>query len=261
MKNARPVAGLLALGAFVAAAVLYAHVPARGFDLRGSPTLVKRPGADITDTYFFPSPTNPSNVVAVLDVYPLIPPGAGTTTFFDQSVLYTMKFDNHYASEAITVGSRPVEDVVLQFSFGAPTNGTQQVLVYGFGPPVTVGTSTKLLNSGAPNGVGFINKSFSVGNGTSVVNVFAGGRRDPDFFNASQFYNIFPDRNQGSTTPSCLPGGSGSCPQGFNSAPGTDLFANSNVLSIAAEFPRTLLAGTGNGVVAYWATTSTTSGQ
>jgi hypothetical protein len=261
MKNARPVAGLLALGAFVAAAVLYAHVPVRGFDLRGSPVLVKRPGADITDTYFFPSPTNPSNVVAVMDVYPLIPPGAGTTTFFDQSVLYTMKFDNRYASEAITPGSRPVENLVLQFSFGPPTSGTQQVFVYGFGAPVSVGGSTKLINSGAPTGVGFINKSFAAGNGVSSFNVFAGGRRDPDFFNASQFYNIFPDRNQGSTTPSCLPGGSGTCPQGFNSAPGTDLFANSNVLSIVAEFPRNLVAGTGNGVVAYWATTSTTTGQ
>ncbi len=111
------------------------------------------------------------------------------------------------------------------------------------------------------SGIGFINKSFAIGSGASIINVFAGARHDPDFFNVSQFYNIFPDRNAGSTAPSCLPGGSGTCPQGFNSAPGTDYFANTNVLSIVVECPRTLLAGTGNGVVAYWATTSTTSGQ
>ncbi len=258
MKNARPVMGLAALGAFVVAAVLYTYTPVRGFDLRGSPVLVKRPAADITDTYFFPSPTNPGNVVAVMDVYPAIPPGAGTSTFFDQSVLYTMKFDNQYTSEAITPGARPVENVVLQFSFGAPANGTQQVFVYGPAAPANVGTATKIVGQTA---AGFINKSFSFGNGPSVVNVFAGGRRDPAFFNVSQFYNIFPDRNQGSTAPTCLPGGSGTCPQGFNSAPGVDYFANSNVLSIVVEFPRTLIAGTGDGVVAYWATTSTTSGQ
>ena len=85
MKKVRPSVGLAALGAFVAGGLLYTHVPVRGFDLRGAPVLVKRPAADITDTYFFPSPTNSSNVVAIMDVYPSIPPGAGTSTYFGVS--------------------------------------------------------------------------------------------------------------------------------------------------------------------------------
>ena len=74
MKIARLFGGTAALCAFVAVAVLYAGVPARSFDLQGSPVLINRPKADITDTYFFPSPTNPNNVVAVMDVQPFVNP-------------------------------------------------------------------------------------------------------------------------------------------------------------------------------------------
>ena len=73
MKIVRLAGGATALLAFVAVAIVYARVPARSFDLQGSPTTVKRPAADITDTFLFPSPSNPNNVVAVMDVYPLIP--------------------------------------------------------------------------------------------------------------------------------------------------------------------------------------------
>ncbi len=254
MKLPRMYAGLTAMCAFIGAAVLYAGVPVHGFDLKGSPVLVQRPGADITDVYLFPSPIQ-SDVVAVMDVYPSIPAGAGLTTSFDQGVLYTMKFDNNYASEAAS-GGRPVENVVFQFSFGTPGTG-QQVTAYGPAAPAQVGTVTRLL---AATGVGFINKSFSFSTASGQVTVFAGGRRDPAFWDVQQFYKIFPDRNQGSTAASCLPAGSNTCPNGFN-ALGTDYFANSNVLSIVVEMPKTLIAGSGSAVVAYWATTSTSNGQ
>ena len=89
---------------------------------------------------------------------------------------------------------------------------------------------------------------------------FAGVREDPFFFDQSQFYNIVPDRNQGSK-PSCLPViGNNTCPQGFNN-PGTDFFGNSNVLSIVAEIPKALLQQQQNTIVAYWATASASSGN
>ncbi len=247
-------AGLVAICAFAGVAVLYAGVPAHGFDLQGAPVLVKRPAADITDTYLFPSPIQ-SDAVVVMDVYPSIPAGAGLTTSFDQGVLYTMKFDNNYGSEAIS-GGRPIEDLVLQFSFGAP-GVNQSVTAYGPSTPVATGPTTKLV---AATASGFVNKSFSFSSTAGQVTVFAGARRDPAFWDVQQFFKIFPDRNQGSTAKSCLPGGTGTCPQGFN-ALGTDFFADSNVLSIVVEVPKTLLAGTGNAVVAYWATTSTSNGQ
>jgi hypothetical protein len=255
MKFARLAGGMAALCALAGAAVLYAGVPARGFDVQGSAVTVARPGADITDTYFFPSPTNSNNVVAVMNVHPLIPAGQGTSTFFDQQVLYAMKFDSQYGNRATT--GRPVENIVIQFSFTAPGNGTQEIFVYGPAVPATTGSTTQLVNSGFATGTGFINRPFTISLNGTPIEVFAGGRADSQFFNASQFWQIFPDRNQGSTAASCM---SSSCSTGFTSA-GGDYFANSNVLTIAVEMPKILLEGQGNGVVAYWATTSTQSGK
>jgi hypothetical protein len=262
MKIARLFGGSVALCALATAGVLYAGSPARSFDFQTSPTVVAKPAADITDTYFFPSPTNPDNVVAVMDVYPLIPAGQGLNTYFNQGVLYTMKFDNKYAQES--VGARPVEDEVIQFSFGPPGNGTQAVYVYGPLAPVNVGAQTRLVNSGTYSGHGFINRPFIAAAsyyGDSPFSVFAGARRDPTFFNASQFFSIFPNANQGSTATTCLPSGADTCPQGFGTAQGTDLFVNTNVLSIVIEIPKFELSGANSGVVAYWATTSTSSGK
>jgi hypothetical protein len=247
-------AGLTALCAFVGVAVLYAGVPAHGFDLQGAPVLVKRPAADITDTYLFPSPIQ-GDIVAVMDVYPSLPAGAGATTSFDQGVLYTMKFDNNYASEAVN-GGRPIENVVFQFSFGVAGTG-QLVTAYGPAAPSQTGPTTKLIGA---TGSGFINKSFSFATTSGQVTVFAGARRDPAFWDVQQFWKIIPDRNQGSTAKTCLPAGTDTCPQGFN-ALGTDYFQNTNVLSIVVEMPKTLIAGSGRAVIAYWATTSTSNGQ
>ncbi len=271
MRFARVFGGFAALCAFAIAVFLYLSAPARSFDLQGSPATVKRPAANITDTYFFPSPTNANNIVAVMDVYPLVPAGASATTFFEPSVLYTMKFDSKFAGEAAN-GGRPVENLVIQFTFAAASNGTQQVFVYGPAAPNAVGTKTTLVFGGFANGSGFINRAFSAGattTGTTSYSVFAGARRDPAFFNASQFFNIFPDRNQGSTAPSCLSGGSSPCPQGFSAASGSsDTFANSNVLSIVVELPKTALIAGNSGActsttcpIAYWATTSSVSGN
>ncbi len=258
MKIVRSLGGTLALVALVAVVVLYGRTPARSFDIQNAPATVKLPGADITDTYMFPSPTNINNVVVVMDVYPLIPVGKGLTTFFAQSVLYTMKFDNRYAAEP--VNSRPVENLVIQFSVSPPMSGTQQIYVYGPGAASRVGSTTTLINGGNFSGTGFINRPFSSVGGLSI---FAGARQDPFFFDLQQFYNIYPDRNMGSTAASCLPApiGTGTCPQGFNN-PGVDEFANTNILSFVVELPRSLLQSGSNGtLVAYWATTSSETGN
>ena len=260
MKYVRLFGGMAALCAVVTAALLFAGVPARSFDLQGTPVTIARPDTDITDTYFFPSPTNANNVVVVLDVHPSIPAGAGATTFFDQGVLYTMKFDTKYSSEAI--GSRPIENVVLQFATGPPSGPagaqTQQINVYGPATPATIGTNTRLSSGGVASGVGFINRPFSIDSGE--IQVFAGTRRDPQFFDKTQFFNIFPASSQAGSITSCL---SSTCPSGFV-VPGTDYFANSNVLTFVVELPKSLLiaenGGTG-GIIAYWATPSTNTGH
>jgi hypothetical protein len=257
MKLARTFGGVLALCALVAVAVLYGR-PVAGFDIQDSATLVARPGADISDVYLFPSPTNSNNVVAVMNVHPGLPAGSGTTAFFDPQVLYTMKFDTRYASEA--VGSRPSENLVIQVSVSSVSGGSQQIFVYGPAAPNSTGTSTTLVNQGFTTGTGLINQTFASGS----LTVFAGVREDPFFFDLAQWNKIVPDRNLGSTAASCLPtAGNGSCPTGFNSA-GTavDFFANANVLSIVVEMPKTVLSqGASGSVVGYWATTSTQTGS
>ncbi len=255
MNLVRTCGGVAALCTLLAVAVLYGR-PAASFDIQDSAAVVARPGADISDVYLFPSPTNANDVVAVLNVHPGLAAGSATTAFFDPNVLYTLKFDTRFAAEAI--GSRPVENLVIQFSVSAVAGGTQQIYVYGPGVPIVTGTSTQLLNGGAANGTGLINQVFAVGSMT----VFAGVREDPFFFDLAQFYKIVPDRNAGSSAASCLPGvGNGSCPQGFNNS-GTDYFANSNVLSLVVEMPKAVLAtGASGNLVAFWATTSSTSGS
>jgi hypothetical protein len=259
MNIARLAGGSIALCAALAAGIILVKTPARGFDVQGSTVTIKRPATDITDTYFFPSPTNSNNVVAVMDVQAGIPAGAGLTTFFDQGVLYEMKFDTRYTSEA--VGSRPVENVVIQFAVGAPSgtagNQTQQINVYGPGAPTDIGAHDHLISGGNATGVGFINRPFSIEEGD--IKIFAGTRQDPQFFNRSQFFSIFPGSTQANGGTSCL---SSTCPDGFT--PATDYYADSNVLSFVVEMPKALLLGqpTSSGsVIAYWATTSTSTGS
>lgn len=260
MKFARTLGSVAAVTAMFVAA-LFAHGrPAHGLAYQTTTTVVNKPAADIADVYLFPSPTNSQNVVAVMDVYPGIPAGSGLGTyFFDQTVLYTMKFDRKYPN-AESVGSGPVEDLVMQFSVGAPGNNSQQILFYGLGAPSATGATTTLLGGGAAVATGPINTTFSGGNG---ITIFTGVRADPNFFDQAQYFKIFPDRQRGATTAGCLPGtGNGSCPGGFTN-PGSDFYAATNVLSIVAEFPKSFLtpASGSLGKVAFWATTSTTTGS
>ena len=270
MKIARLFGGIAALCAFIAVALLYAGAPARGFDLQGSPTVVNRPRADILDTYFFPSPANQNNVVAVMDVYPFISPANALGTFFDQSVLYTMKFDNQFGNTSVAIGAKPTEDLVLQFSFSAPTGTgqqTQQLFVYGPAFPAKIGTTTVLVNSGTATGTGFINKSFMIDSGISI---FAGARRNPAFLSGTlsgsqpqstpgTYFGIFPTQKASTASAkTCLPGGTNTCPAGFSFNRERSFSPRTNVLSIVAEIPKaTLATAARSGVVAYWATTST----
>ena len=212
-----------------------------------------RIGADMTDVFIFPSPTNASNVVIVMDVHGLIP--AGQSPSFDPQVLYQMKFD---------VTGDYVEDLVIQTRF-VGTGPNQKVLVSGPSKPAMTGTTSAF---GRPSAItGTINTTFTPKAG---MQVFAGVRSDPFFFDLNRFYAIFPDRmtplsgNQvdfpsimAADTPQVngfrgFPAGSG-----FDASPASDFLANLNVLSIIVELPRAALGG---GVVRLWETTSLPNG-
>jgi hypothetical protein len=239
-----------ALSTAIVVGIVLANRPVHAY--QDTPATIDNPSSDITDTYLFPSPTNSNNVVAIMDVYPLIGAGKGKSTFFKQQVLYTMKFDTKIGGS----GHIPVENLVIQFSAGLPSGGTQQIFVYGPQSPIQAGTVTKV---GTQTGTGRINQSFTANNG--LLTVFAGARENPAFYNRAQLLQIIPNRNQGSNAPTCLPGGTNACPKGFPN-PGTDSQGGTNVLSFVVEMPRTVLhSGFGNTKVAYWATTSSESGN
>ncbi len=212
-----------------------------------------RIGADMTDVFMFPSPTNDNNVVIVMDVHGLIP--AGQTASFDPQVLYQMKMD---------ITGDYVEDLVIQARF-IGTGANQTVVISGPRAPATTGTTAKF---GRPSGVtGTINQTFSP---VAGMQVFAGIRSDPFFFDLNRFFAILPDRMtplQGvqvdfasimaADTPQVngfrgFPAGSG-----FDSSPASDFLANLNVLSIIVELPRSALGG---GMVYLWETTSLPTG-
>jgi hypothetical protein len=182
----------------------------------------------------FPSPTNPNNVVLVMNVHPLIGPGNGPATSFDPNVLYQFKIDN---------SGDGVEDLVIQARFTG-AGASQKVSIAGPLRPTTTGSSN-VAESPWPT-VGTINSTFTP---TRGMTVFAGAREDPFFFDLDQFFTIFPDR---ATPITGTPVSNPNAPQAttFRPAPGPGVTNPAqdflsvhqfNVLSIVVELPKTAL--------------------
>lgn len=112
----------------------------------------------------FPA-NDPSKVVLVLDVFPMIPPGLGTQTFFDPGVLYQFKPDS--------VGSN------------------QKLTMYGPARPASAGTRTSIV-TGSRTGAIPYNAVTDLGQG---IMAFAGPREDPFYFDLARFGKIQPDRD------------------------------------------------------------------
>jgi hypothetical protein len=243
LPNTR-VAGVImvALVAAIGAVLLYAAGSVRGSDHQDSPAMLARPGADITDVFVYPSPTDAGNVVLEMNVHPLIPSGMGTSTFFDPGVMYQFKVDN--------VGDH-VEHLVMQFQAKGSGSG-QTLTMYGPSAPNITGTQSTFVNA---RGSFAYNQVTTLSDG---VKVFAGPREDPFFFDLAQFFKINPDRNAQNHPPlgHGVPPPSASC---FRN-PAVDFLSanNFNVLSIVVELPRALLTRPehGPGKINLWATTS-----
>jgi hypothetical protein len=213
--------------------------------------IVNRIGADLTDVFIFPSSTDPDNVVLVLDAHGLIPGGVADVSF-DPRVLYQFKIDND---------GDAVEDLVIQVLFGNP-GPDQRVYVAGPYKPFTTGTTS--IFARRHHIVGTINQPFEPVKG---MQVFAGLRADPFFFDVGQFYQIFPDRKTpltgkqvdfASIRAADTPQQPGFRPAGQAS----DFLAGLNCLSIVVELPRDQLVhhGKHHGVIRLWETTSVFSG-
>jgi hypothetical protein len=205
----RMIGGLLAVAALVMVVVAYSAHAVRSSDHQDTYNLANRSNtsADITDVFVFPSPTNPANVVLAMDVSPLIPPGMGTAKFFDPTLMWQFK---------ISHGASGMEDQVIQMGVSG-VDGNQTISVYGPAKPNEVGTT----NTFVPvTGNVVYNTSATLGNG---MQVFAGPRADPFFFDLFAFFSFLGDRNAAAHT--------------SQSDPGTgDAFANSNNAGAGASF-------------------------
>ena len=231
----------LCIALVAAAGVFYVAPRAFASDHQDSPLTVARPGTDITDVFVFPA-NDPSKVVLAMDVWPLIPPGLGTQTYFDPGVLYQFK---------IGLQSDATEDLVLQFKPDA-VGSNQKLAMYGPGRPGSVGTRNTIV-TGSRTGAIPYNQVTDLGHG---ILAYAGPREDPFYFDLAQFYKIQPDRNF-ANQPNPPPNSAGCFRK---NAP--DFLAGYNVLSIVVEVPRALLADGGQlGRINVWATTSLKDGD
>jgi hypothetical protein len=235
-RFAAPLFSLLCVALIATTGVLYLAPRAFASDHQDSPLTVARPGADITDVYVFPA-NDPSKVVLAMDVWPLIPPGLGTQTYFDPGVLYQLK---------IGLQSDATEDLVLQFKADG-VGASQHVTLYGPSRPISAGTSTAIMTAARSGEIPY-NTTAALGAG---IMAFAGPREDPFYFDLTQFYRLQPDRNF-ANQPNPPPN-SARC---FRKD-GKDFLAGYSVLSLVVELPRQMLADGGHlGRINVWATTS-----
>ncbi|MDQ6943659.1 MAG: DUF4331 domain-containing protein [Candidatus Eremiobacteraeota bacterium] len=175
----RRILASLTVTSVAAAALLFGANPVRGSDHQDTYNLATRANtsADITDVYIFPA-SNSANVVFVMNVSPLTPPGASPS--FDPTLMWQFKISHGAKAGA--------EDQVIQF--GATGTGTgQTITMYGPAAPNQVSTSNTFV---APAGSFNYNTPTQLNNG---VKVFAGPRADPFFFDLFGFFTFLGDRH------------------------------------------------------------------
>jgi hypothetical protein len=177
---------------------------------------------DITDVYAFQGATT-TNMVLVANTQGLLASGAATTAAkFDANTLIEFNIDNNGDN---------VEDLVIQAIYDGAN-----MKFYGPVAPSATGTKSKLEgNVTASVAVTANGAAPVVATGTNGMQVFAGPRDDPFFFDLNQFKKIIA----GTAT-------------GFNN-PGVDAFAGTNVLSVVVELPKTLLNPPASGKISVWA--------
>lgn len=260
LRKKRTLLGLSVLIVPTALTALLLNVPrVQGSDHADTVENVNRPGADISDVFMFPNPSDASRICLVMDVRPLIPAGGAGAISFDPNVLYQFKIDN----------SSPLdfqEDLVIQAKFGA-AGPNQTVSISGPATPLEIGTANRQLTPFATTGAKGVTFSPTAG-----MNVFAGARKDPFFFDLDRFLIMGAARS--ATDPQAIlpdrgvPANLADPPADPNAAqvttfrnPGVDFLANFNVLSIVVELPKARVARTVGGApqlgkIGLWTTTN-----
>jgi Domain of unknown function (DUF4331) len=210
MKRKKILIAAIVAAAITTGGIIYAA------DHIDTPAVTGQP-TDITDLYVFRG-VNTANLVFVANTQGLLTPGSTGAAKFDENTVIEFNIDNNADN---------VEDLVIQCKYDAASNKMQ---VYGPIAPSEKGTRSKLEgNVTAETTITPYGGTLATGTGASGIQVFAGPRDDPFFFDLNQFKKI-------------LAGTAGN----FNN-PGTDAFAGTNVMSVVVEVPKTML-GTGTSI-------------
>jgi hypothetical protein len=182
---------------------------------------VTNQATDITDLYVFRG-ADQNNLVFVANTQGLLAPGATGAAKFDENTLIEFNIDNNNDN---------VEDLVIQ---GLYSDGKMKV----FGPVKPSETGNRSKAEGNPSVEVAVTSygSAAVVASAAGITAFAGPRDDPFFFDLNQFKKIIA----GQAT-------------SFNN-PGTDAFAETNVLSFVVEVPKAMLNAT-NGKLNVWVET------
>lgn len=202
MKKSRVFGVVGCLGMLALAAILISGDHNDGPSISGT-------SSDIADFYAFQAP-NPDNLVLVMNLQGLIPPGSPTDrAAFDENVL--MEFN-------IDVDNDLKEDILIQ----AIKRGDS---MHFFGPFSTseIGL-TSTINTSIKHSVKISTSEDIQIEEVDGMKFFAGPREDPFFFDRRRFDSYM----------------AGSASSGFNN-PGTDTYEGTNVLSIVVELPKAML--------------------
>jgi hypothetical protein len=216
MKSKKIIAALV-LAVSISGGILWAsdHIDAPA---------VKGQSTDITDLYAFTG-ANADNLVFVVNTQGLLAPASTGAAKFDANTLIQINIDR--------TGDN-VEDLVIQAIY----DGTNMKF-YGPVAPSSTGLKSRLegdvtaqvavtdYTAGTP----------VVATGSNGIQVFAGPRDDPFFFDLDQYHAILAGTASG-----------------FNN-PGVDAFKGTNVLSVVVEVPKSLLGTPTGGSFNVWAQT------
>ncbi len=224
-----------ALGVMVAALAAIAPRFVVASDHDDGETSTKGRNVSLTDLYVFREQDQNANaraddLVFVMNTNPRSV--ARQQYYFSNNTRYEFHVSHVANKDAIPTGK---DDMILRFEFGAPGPNAQQnfrlSLVSG---NRIIGTNTGKTTALAANpATAPVLNSLSIGN--SKVDVFAGLREDPFFFDVEQFFRV-------------RAGAAGIGPAvGFKPANQAIDFAKGyNVNAIVARIPKSLLRGTSN---------------
>ena len=233
----------------VAAAVsMSLAAPAIAADHRDAPTIDDYSAIDINDVFLFRDPPcttancSSPNLVIALSTQAVADPSFGVSYHFQANALYRINFSTTPKAIKDGIPTAHIDFVFSPFENGpscpAPKPLCQTFQAFFPNGVVAEGLVTLGSNSATPNP--------PVGTTDGMINIFAGPREDPFFFDLIGFNRFIADFNGQTATPAV---------PHFNLFTGKDAFLGKNINAIVVELPIRMLLPAGSTKLAAWAVT------